>query len=279
MDEEQTLQSNPEPFVIEQNEFRMPKIGLDIQPTPTVDEPVESEVTRWDQVSAFVRRHELLYNNFRKFTDEFRTISEFHQDPDAIANFNPTEPYWVNQVPKHFIPQMMRTSSPGEFYRKLTQLRTEQEDDETIAGSSLSTMLAGGVLSGASNPLYWIPLAQGLRFPNILKSGVLATIKTVPKIATLEALSELNLHYTQESRTFTESVTNVVGTSILGGIFAGAGATYAALKPYRYKSLIKSHLDGEVIKFEVGPKGGESPDLIFMTVISAGCRACQALGF
>ncbi len=269
---------SPEPIVLNNKEqFRLPKIGLDIQPVPEHNEEPQAEISRWDGISAFVRRHELLYNNFRKVSDVFKTVSEFHDDPEAVANFNPLDPYYLNQAPKHFWPQLQRTATPGEFYRKLTQLRIEEEDDETINESSLTTMLAGGAIAGATNPLYWIPLAQGLRFPNVLKSGVLSAVKTVPKVAGLEALTELSLHSTQENRTLRESVNNVVSTAFLGGIFAGVGTTYAATKPYRYKSLIQSHLNGETVKFDLSPKGEVTGFNIYEGGGSAGAAKVRRL--
>lgn len=122
---------------------------------------------------------------------------------------------------KQFIQAAALSDSDFELDAVRRQVQREQEDREKLTGAD---GVVSAILAGTLSPMSLVPIgsaAKAYQTGNILKGAVNTALVTGGTVAASEAA----LHQSQLTRTGDESLLNVTGGLLLGGVLGGAVST------------------------------------------------------
>lgn len=129
----------------------------------------------------------------------------------------------------------------------------EEQNNEIIASSGWNGWTAS-LVAGISDPINFIPVG-GTAYKSIKAGKTLASItKTAIAGAGGVALTEGILQSQQETRTAQESIVNIAGGTILGGVLGGAGALLSKKKFNLISKKLEQDLNDVDFKIKVDPE-------------------------
>lgn len=186
----------------------------------------DSQIAR----AAFERENEVV-SSIAKLKSNFQFTDEIDPNFD-IADYlmdeidqTPIAPYWENF-------KDIKNRNNAELLKK--DLERQLNNEEILASSGWKG-IAYGVGAGLLSPINLIPFGTAYK---AYKAGKIAKSAVITATAggTSVALSESALQATQETRTTEESLINIAGGTILGGVLGGASAL---LSKKKFNSLVK----------------------------------------
>ena len=161
---------------------------------------------------------------FRLENTVISAISQFDGLPDGYADtdYNVFENLTSEEKKNdRFVGIAALSDNDNELNAVREQYKRELEDKEKASGvDGFAAMLLGGI----ADPINLVPVggaaAKAYKTGSILKGGLLTGLAA----SGTAAVTEAGLHMTQLARTGDESIANVTGAMLLGGILGGGAA-------------------------------------------------------
>lgn len=175
---------------------------------------------------------------------------------DAEGDFDAFDPVRQDEITEagygHRLDDFLDVTNEFEYESKLRQLDREADNREILEHAGLGG-IGAQVVAGVVDPITLL----GILIPvaNSAKGGrVVASI--AGGAAAGESVSELALQSTQTDRPLTESLLNVGGATILGGILGTAFVGLSKSEAKRLTELVEGDLGDNVVQFK--NQGGRS---------------------
>lgn len=166
---------------------------------------------------------------------------------EILEGFNPLD---YTQGYEDYQDDFVGLSNKVEVDRLKYVIDKERQDRAIIANSTGWANLVSGMVAGTVSPINLLPIGAAYRSLSAGNSILRTGLATAATNATSQALEEVVLRNTQATRTNEESMMNIAGATLLGGVL-GAGAS-AISKTYFNK------LSKQLEKDMTIPRDGEN---------------------
>lgn len=190
---------------------------------------------------------------------------EHHQEPnpylDDIApeGWTPqSKPEMFYDIKPEYLSYLNDARGPKDLQYRHDRVMSEQQQDENLANGSILARILGGIAGIATDPITYIPIANGVKYGKMATTFLKGMQKAFPGVAAIgtyqAGAKELdkvngNLH----DFVINSFVNTVFGTAIFGGLKAGALAL-DKMELWNLRKIAKDGLDGIDFKFELGEK-------------------------
>lgn len=170
----------------------------------------------------------------------------------ALAPFDPSfDPFQNIQGYEDYVSAFRDANSPDDVANVKARIDAERHRNELLASGGASGLLAV-VGAGLADPLLLLPVGGQLVAVSRMGRALEAAARTAGAFGGAQAVTELGLQATQLTRPFSESVINVAGATVLGGVLGGAvGALGRPVTESLAQNVFKA---GEVVERELTPE-------------------------
>lgn len=148
---------------------------------------------------------------------------------DALEHLRAIDSYEKKSYLRDWGSQLVTADSPDELRYRIGEIDREQADKEILGNAGLAKNLAGGLISGVADPLFWaFPIRSGARSAYLsvgtLKAAANVAASSVPPAMLQTALLH-GMHYTDTAE---EAVGNVATATLFGALLGGGAYAIAS---------------------------------------------------
>lgn len=234
-----------------------PAIGF-YETKPNAPPLPEEKTSTWETIKAGFNRDNDILNTIRSVSDDFMELSElsaFSKD-NPKPDFNPLSEEYLSQVAPQYWPRLATRGTPGSVSRLIAKIDQENENRDIFDRGTVMGMLGSAAINGLTSPWSLVPIAHGAKLIKFGPAIASSFGKAIPGMAAGNLASELNLFFTQETRTLEEVAMNTLTGTLFGGALAGLGAGARTLKFKTYRKLFQEVAEkGTEIKYNLTDKG------------------------
>lgn len=205
----------------------MPWVADEIKDTfATGQEPPTKPPDYSDWFGASIRQNNTIAAAFNLATRKrFEPVEGY----DAMEHLRAIDAYEKKSYLRDWGGELVTADSPDELRYRIGEIDKEQADKETLGHAGLALNLAGGLISGAVDPLFWaFPIRSGAKSAYLsvgtMKAAANVAASSVPP-ALLQTAMLKGMHYTDTPE---EMIGNVATSTLLGAMLGGGAYAIAS---------------------------------------------------
>jgi hypothetical protein len=230
---------------------RAPNLGFtELKPQPDVAEPITEKPSWLTGFKTDLAQRSWLVNDPIAIGNKLETLSELTR-AGLDYRFDPLQDQYLNLVEPQHQHLLATAATEGEVYRRVAMIQRENANKEILANAPTSSIIAGGFADVLTTPWFWLPIAGGLTSAKFGTEILQSAGRAALSFGVSETISEFNLQQAQQTRSMQESVSNVAMSTLLGGLFGGAGGLYRSVELPFYKQMVSETLGGKLVKLKL----------------------------
>ena len=237
------------PFLIDEHQ----KIGAyEVSPTvyaPKKEEPKEK--AGFGQTFKATLGENFIARKYKDIKDDLLTFKDLTLKDEK---HNPLDSKYLNLVSPEYWPEMATATTDGGSFRKASEINTRIKNKEIKDEGSTMGWIAGEITNAATNPFYYMPLANGYKAITFMPAARNILTKTVPEFMLGEGLNQADLYFNHQATNAEDAIKTTMVAGLMGGIFGGIGFGARTLKMKTYKSLVEDMASGKDVKFRINKK-------------------------